>query len=210
MAYPDRTYLDTILPGAKNATNYLQTPVNGGDPDAIQHIASFRDTEATGVGVVATESDTGFPYTWEQIQELVNARVLIYGGLGELVTGDSPQGSDINLYFECDFEAVPGLTGTTLQIIEDTYGIASLDYREWSEEVGYEDDLFSSSFFAIFGQGNPDPDGSVVEVPGTANGAYSYLEGGLTVAGTYTVSIQWNADQFSEPLITTATFTIVE
>jgi hypothetical protein len=210
MTFPDRTYLNTVLPGSQRTTNYLQTPVNGGDPEAVQHIASFRDTEATGVGVVATESEAGFPYTWEQIQELVNARVLVVDGNGDLLEGDSPQGSDINLYFECDFEAVPGLTGTTLQIVEDTYGIASLEYREWSDEVGYENDYSSSTFYAIFGQGNPDPDGSLVEVPGTANGAYTWLEGGITVAGSYTVSIEWNADQFLSGIITTASFTIVD
>lgn len=62
MAYPDRTSGTVRLPGAKADTKFLATPVDGGirgsdvetyDPP----IVGFASTEATGVGVVATESE---------------------------------------------------------------------------------------------------------------------------------------------------------
>lgn len=205
MTFPDRTYLDVVLPGAISATNYLVNPADVA-VDEVQHIASFAATEATGTGVVATVSG-GFPYSWAQIQDLISAGTTLLDGFGDPQVSFS---GDVNIYWNCDFEAVPGLTGTTLRIVSDDYGIPALDYWEWSEEVGFENDLNSATFFAIFGQGNPDPDGSVVSVPASANGAYVYIEGGIAIPGTYAVTIEWNADQFDAPITTTANFTITE
>lgn len=61
MAYPSRTYATVTHAGASVATNFLDTPVNGGyDGSATagktKFIESFVATEATGVGVVHTSA----------------------------------------------------------------------------------------------------------------------------------------------------------
>lgn len=62
MAYPDRTSGTVVLPGAASATRFLDSPVDGGlagedITGVVKPIEAFASTEATGVGVVATESE---------------------------------------------------------------------------------------------------------------------------------------------------------
>lgn len=62
MAYPDRTSGTVRLPGAAADTKFLASPVDGGKhgediEDYVIPVAGFATTEATGVGVVATESE---------------------------------------------------------------------------------------------------------------------------------------------------------
>ncbi len=59
MAYPDRTYVTVTLPGAKNPTKILDTPVDGGldgsdTPGKVKYLENFVAIEDTGVGHVET------------------------------------------------------------------------------------------------------------------------------------------------------------
>lgn len=60
MAYPDRTYADVTLPGAKETTKVLRSPVDGGregaSADGRTYINGFIATEETGVARVETTS----------------------------------------------------------------------------------------------------------------------------------------------------------